>query len=128
MTDERAEYPESVDVLRYETPTGSSYRSVPAGDGEPIVVAHADEFQRQVWIRRITVAGAAIAAIFVSALFRRVLLGAAVAAILAGSLWTFDLDRDGSVPTLVDEGIRRDRASSTYDIDVHTADPWSGGE
>ncbi|WP_207217144.1 hypothetical protein [Natrinema altunense] len=113
-----------VDVLRYETASGPSYRSVPAGEGTRIVAAHENELRKRIRVRRLGIAGIAIAVGVGGVLIEHAIVGALVAAILVGAGWLVEGDHEGFVPTVVDERIRLERAASTYDIDVHSADPY----
>ncbi|ELY72487.1 hypothetical protein [Natrinema pallidum] len=113
-----------VDVLRYETASGPSYRSVPAGEGNRIVAAHENELRKRIRVRRLGMTGIAIAVGVGGVLVERAVVGALVVAILVGAGWLAGGDHEGFVPTVVDERIRLERAASTYDIDVHSDDPY----
>ncbi|MBZ6493730.1 hypothetical protein [Natrinema longum] len=128
MADESVEYPELVDVLRYETTAGASYRSVPAGEGKRIVAVHEDEVRKQLWVRRIVLGVVAATVVAFGVLTGNALLGTIGAGIVLVAAWQTDADHSAAIPDLVDERIRHERASSTYDIDTHTTDPWNDEE
>ncbi|PCR90753.1 hypothetical protein [Natrinema ejinorense] len=128
MADESVEYPELVDVLRYETTAGASYRSVPAGEGKRIVAVHEDEVRKQQWVRRIVLGIVAAVVVGYGVLTGNALLGTIGAGIVLVVAWQTGADYAAATPELVDERIRQARATSTYEIDTHTTDPWSDEE
>ncbi|WP_228370989.1 MULTISPECIES: hypothetical protein [Natrinema] len=124
MAEDEFDDRELVDVLRYETASGPSYRSVPAGEGKRIVAAHENELRKRIRVRRLGLTAIAIAVGVGGVLVERAAVGALVAAILVGAGWLAGGDHEGFVPTVVDERLRLERAASTYDLDVHSADPY----
>ncbi|MDF9746629.1 hypothetical protein [Natrinema salsiterrestre] len=127
MVDDSVEYPELVDVLRYETADGPSYRSVPAGEGERIVAVHENEVRNRLWVRRLVLGAFAAIGVGYGVASGNALLGAVGAGIVLVVGWQTGNgpDRAGAIPELVDERIQQERASSAYEIDAHTSDPWN---
>jgi hypothetical protein len=127
MADDGVEYPELVDVLRYETADGPSYRSVPAGEGERIVAVHEDERRNRLRVRRLVLGAVAAIAVGYGVVTESILLGVVGAGIVLVVGWQTGDGRSPAeaIPELVEERIQQDRASATYEIDVHTTEPWS---
>ncbi|WP_226006425.1 hypothetical protein [Natrinema salinisoli] len=125
MVDDSVEYPELVDVLRYETADGPSYRSVPAGDGKQIVAVHEDEFRKRRQMRRLLLGIVVAVVVGYGILTGSGLLGGLAAGFVLFAGWRFEIDQNDLRPDLVDERIRRERATETYEIDSHSDDPWT---
>jgi hypothetical protein len=108
----------TVDVLRYETPDGPSYRAIESGRGEQIVAAHEREVRKRRLLRWILLGGIAVAVAGYGVFVDQVVLGGAAAVVvLAAGYWQGGIG-DEAIPELVERNTYRDRAAEAYDLDV----------
>lgn len=118
MSESVLEETNTVDVLRYETPEGETYRPIEAGRGQAVVDAHRREVRKRKVVRWLLLAFVAAFAVGYGAFVSRPLLGALTGAIvlvvayLQDDRWTEEM-----VPELVERGIRARDAEARYELE-----------
>jgi len=109
--------PDRVDVLRFETPDGPEYRTVAAGRGSEIVLAHEREARKRRQMRSLLLGVVAVVVLGAGVALSRPVVGAGLAALVGVVAVVTDSDR-AVVPELVAEGLHPETAAAEYDPGV----------
>lgn len=114
-----------VDVLAYDAPAGTVYRTVSAGYGADVVAAHRAEYRtrNRGYIAAIVLVACILVA-YATLVLNAVLSGGLAAAIVIGAGWYKKPTADSAIPTVVMENSMPGRAADEYDIESHSDDPF----
>jgi hypothetical protein len=113
-----------VDVLAFDNRDGVAYRSVAAGHGEAVVVAHEEALTtRRRLFTAVVVLGAVVAVGLGAVVFEDVPLGllAGLAVLVFGHFGGPDAD---AVPEVVLADATPEEATDAYDVEYHSDDPF----
>jgi hypothetical protein len=110
---------QAVDVLRFGSGDGATYRLATAGKGDEVVQAHTEEADIREWLRTTLGIVAVVASIGGGVILDAAVEGVVLAVLLGVVFWLAQLraDPDEFDPDVVAEDIPRWRAHEQYDIE-----------
>jgi len=106
----------TVDVLKYASGEGETYRLIESGKGEQVVEAHEFERRKRTLLRRVVTVLGSLGAVGVGVLTDNPLVGGLVAAVVVGAFWYGNRNREEVVPTVVDRNMYPRNAADRYDL------------